>query len=80
MTNTVERPKITEFDCEKQIEIIRDMTDEEFQAHQDRIAELEKNLAAQAEADAAKAATLDSANKKLAKLGLTADEIAAIIG
>jgi len=56
------------------------MTDEEFQAHQDRIAELEKNLAAQAEADAAKAAALDSANKKLAKLGLTADEIAAIIG
>ena len=80
MTEKIEKLKISEVDCSTGIQSIRDMTDEEFKAHQNRIAELEKNLAAQAEADAAKAAALDSANKKLAKLGLTADEIAAIIG
>jgi len=80
MTDTVVRPQITEFDCSTQSQTIRDLTDEEFALHKERQKAIEDQVAAQAEADAAKAAALESANAKLAKLGLTADEIAAIIG
>jgi len=65
---TTTKPKIQIDD------IVRVMTDEEYADYQARQAEA---AARQAEADA-KAATRDSALAKLADLGLTADEIAAL--
>ena len=55
-------------------DLVREMTDEEYTAYK---AQQKANAAAQAEADA-KAAARESALAKLADLGLTADEIAAL--
>ena len=69
--------KIT-VDCASGIETIEPLTAEELaQREVDRVAyEAAEALRVQAEADAQ--ALKDSANAKLAALGLTADEIAAI--
>ncbi len=55
-------------------DVVREMTNEEFTAYK---AEQNANLSAQAELDA-KAAARASALGKLADLGLTAEEIAAL--
>ena len=55
-------------------DFVREMTNEEFTAHK---ADQTANAARQAEADA-KVAARESALAKLAALGLTADEIAAL--
>lgn len=55
-------------------DLVREMTDEEFTAYK---AQKTANDAAQAEAEA-KVAARESALAKLAALGLTADEIAAL--
>lgn len=77
MTDT---PKITEIDCSTGIETTRDMTPAEIAA-KEAMAEAfaEQQAAADAEA-AAKAEAKASAEAKLAKLGLTADEVAALVG
>ena len=70
--------KIIEIDCSTGISTERDMTPAELEAQAAMQAEAEANrLAAEAEA-AAKAAAKASAEAKLAALGLTADEIAAL--
>ena len=77
---TTDTPMVVEVDCTTGEQTSRPMTAEELANH----VKMQEDFAAQqAERDAAetaKAAALDSANKKLAKLGLTADEIAALIG
>lgn len=73
-------PMVVEVDCSTGIETTRPMTADEIEAQKKIQEDFAAQQAAQAEADAAKAAALESANKKLAKLGLTADEIAALKG
>jgi len=68
MATTTAKPNIQIDD------LVREMTDEEFNAYK---AQQTANVAAQAEADA-KVAARESALAKLAALGLTADEIAAL--
>jgi hypothetical protein len=77
---TTDTPNVVEVDCSTGISTTRPMTADEIAAQ----AKMQEDFAAQqAErdaAEAAKAAAVASANAKLAKLGLTADEITAIIG
>jgi hypothetical protein len=75
MTDT---PKIIEVDCSTGIETIRDMTAEEIAAHMAMQAQAEADRAAAEAEAAAKAAAKASAEAKLAALGLTAEEIAAL--
>jgi anaerobic C4-dicarboxylate transporter len=77
---TTDTPVVVEVDCSTGIETTRPMTADEIAAQNKMQEDFAAQQAAQAEADAAKAAALESANKKLAKLGLTADEIAALKG
>jgi len=61
---------------------LRDMTTDELAAYKTTVADVETALTAQTAADAkaatAQAAAKTSAHTKLAALGLTADEIAAL--
>jgi hypothetical protein len=69
---------VIEVDCSTGISIEREMTAEEVTAQEAMMAD---NAKRQAEADAeaaAVAAAKESANAKLAALGLTAEEIAAL--
>jgi hypothetical protein len=75
MTDT---PKIIEIDCSTGIETIRDMTEDEIAAHATMQAESEARRAEEEAAVAAKAEAKASAEAKLAALGLTAEEIAAL--
>jgi hypothetical protein len=75
MTDT---PKVVEVDCSTGITTERDMTAEEIANMQAMQAEAEARRQAEEEAAAAKAAAKASAEAKLAALGLTADEIAAL--
>jgi len=76
--NTMTRPTRIEVDCSTGVESIIELTDAEIaQIETDRVA----FEARQAEEEAAKAAAEEakaSAQAKLAALGLTADEIAAL--
>jgi hypothetical protein len=74
------RPTRTEINCETQEVTVVELTDAEIAQ---READAEAFDAEQAERDAAAAAAAEakaSAEAKLAALGLTADEVAAIIG
>lgn len=75
MTDT---PKVIEIDCSTGETIERPMTAEEIQAMEERAAAFAaEQVAREAEAQA-KAEAKASAEAKLAALGLTADEIAAL--
>ncbi len=74
-----ERPKVVELDCSTGIETVRDMTDEEIEYQQQLSTEFEAREAAKAQEEEAKAAAKASAEAKLTALGLTAEEISAII-
>lgn len=75
MTNT---NKVLEVDCSTGILTERDMTAEEIASMESARIATEARLQAEAEELAAKAAAKASAQAKLAALGLTADEIAAL--
>ena len=77
MTDT---PKIMEVDCSTGVATERDMTAEELAARQEQMAQAAEQAAADAAAAEAKAAAAASAADKLAKLGLTEEEIAALRG
>jgi hypothetical protein len=71
---TTKKPNIVE--VTDGVEIIREMTDDEYAQHlKDLEAAKVRN-----EAEADKVAAKQSAQAKLAALGLTADEVVAIIG
>ena len=71
-------PKVIQVDCSTGIETTRDMTAEEIVAMNAIAAESEqRRIAAEAEAEA-KAIAKAAAHEKLAALGLSADEIAAL--
>ena len=67
------RPVITEFNCETQQEIVREMTDAEFAQYEKDQAEIAARKAAEAEKIASKQIILD-------RLGLTADEAKLLLG
>jgi len=71
---------IVEIDCSTGASITRNMTADEARVHTEKLAEIEEQQAAQAAAEEAKAAAAASAADKLAKLGLTEEEIAALRG
>lgn len=70
--------KIIEVDCSTGISTERDMTAEELANMEAMRAEAEARRIAEEEAAAATAAAKASAGSKLAALGLTAEEIAAL--
>jgi len=72
--------KVVEFNCETQIETERDMTDAEEAAHTKLVSDSADEVAAQEAAFAKQAEDKASGEAKLADLGLTADEIAALVG
>jgi hypothetical protein len=75
MTDT---PKVLEVDCATGISTERDMTAEEIANMEAMRADAEARRIADEQAAAATAAAKASAESKLAALGLTADEIAAL--
>lgn len=75
MTDT---PKVIEVDCSTGISTERDMTAEEIANMEAMRADAEARRIAEEEAAATTAAAKASAESKLAALGLTAEEIAAL--
>jgi hypothetical protein len=72
-------PTVIEFDCATQEQTVRPMSAAELKERDERIL-ADKNRQEQEEAaDAARALARSSAEAKLAKIGLTADEIAALL-
>lgn len=71
-------PTVIEVDCSTGISTERPMTADEIQAMNERQAAFEAQQAEQAAAEAAKAAAKEAAHAKLAALGLSAEEIAAL--
>lgn len=71
-------PKVIEVDCSTGISTERDMTAEEIANMEAMRADAEARRVADEEAAAAKAAAKASAEAKLAALGLTSEEIAAL--
>lgn len=72
--------KVIEIDCSTGESIERDMTEAELEAQAAMQAQAEEQRAAEDAAKAASDALKASAEAKLAALGLTAEEIAALIG
>lgn len=73
-----ETPKVLEVDCSTGIATERDMTAEEIANMEAMRADMQARAAEQEAAAAAKAAAKASAEAKLAALGLTPEEIAAL--
>lgn len=71
-------PMVIEVDCSTGVSTERPMTAEEIQSMNERQAAFEAEQAAREAEAAAKAAAKASAEAKLAALGLTAEEIAAL--
>lgn len=70
---------VIEIDCSTGISTEREMTADELAAQAAMQAQAEADAQAKATADAATAAAKASAQAKLLALGLTADEIAALV-
>jgi hypothetical protein len=70
--------KVIEIDCSTGESAERDMTPAELEAHAALQVQAEENRVASETAAAAKATAKASAEAKLAALGLTAEEIAAL--
>jgi hypothetical protein len=71
-------PTVIEVDCSTGVSTERPMTAEEITAMEERQAAFEAQRAAEEAEAAAKAAAKAAAHEKLAALGLSADEIAAL--
>jgi hypothetical protein len=74
-----ETPKVVEIDCSTGVETVRDMTAEEIAAADAMRVEFETRQAEEAAAAEATAEAKASATSKLAALGLTEDEINALV-
>ena len=72
-------PKVVEIDCSTGVETVRDMTTEEIAAQEAMRVEFEARQAEEAAAAEALAEAKASATSKLAALGLTEDEINALV-
>jgi hypothetical protein len=74
-----ETPKVVEIDCSTGVETVRDMTTAEIAAQETMRVEFETRQAEEAAAAEATAEAKASATSKLAALGLTEDEINALV-
>jgi len=74
------RPTKLEIDCTTGVQSIVELTDEEIAEREAQAIKIEAERLAAEEEAAAKAAAKASAQAKLATLGLTADEVAALLG
>lgn len=72
--------KIVEMNCETGIETVRDMTDAEEADHTQMVSDYAVEVAAREAAFAKQAEDKASGEAKLVDLGLSADEIAALVG
>ncbi len=72
--------KVIEIDCSTGESVERDMTEAELEAQAAMQAQAEEHRAAEDAAKAASDAAKASAVSKLSALGLTADEVAALLG
>ena len=73
-------PIAVEVNCETGEVTERPLTAEEIAANEAAAAQAEADAKAKADADAAKAAAKDAAIAKLAAIGLTADDVNALLG
>jgi hypothetical protein len=74
------RPTKLEIDCTTGVQSIIELTDEEIAEREAQAIKIEADRLAAEEVATAKAAAKASAQAKLATLGLTADEVAALLG
>ena len=75
-----DRPTKLIVDCSTGERTIVELTDEEIAEREAMAAQAEADRLAQEQAEAEKQANLESARSKLAVLGLTEDEVAALLG
>ena len=73
-------PMVVEIDCSTGESITRAMTADEIAAQEKAAADFAARQAEEEAAAKAKADALASAQAKLAKLGLTSDEVTALVG
>jgi len=73
-------PQIAIVDCATGVQTVRDMTEEEIAAQEAGRAEMLERQEAEQAAEAETAASKASGEAKLAELGLSAEEIAALVG
>lgn len=76
----METSKIVQIDCSTGEEIVRDMTEEEISLLNEISEYNEQQRIAQEAEEAAKLAAKESAVSKLSSLGLTEEEIQALVG
>ena len=72
--------KVSEFNCTTGEATVRDMTDAEEAEYAQMVSDAADKKAAEDAADTKRAADKASGETKLADLGLSADEIAALVG
>jgi hypothetical protein len=72
--------KVSEFNCTTGEATVRDMTDAEEAEYAQMVSDAADKKAVEDAAEAKQAADKTSGEAKLADLGLTADEIAALVG
>lgn len=75
-----DKPQVAIFDCATGEATIRDMTDEETVIHNDRLAQAEEDNAARLAAEAQERADAAAGRQKLLDLGLSEDEVTALVG
>ena len=75
-----EMPQVAVVDCATGEQIVRPMTDEEISVRNAMIEAMQAQRIAEEEAEAAKLAAKESAVSKLSSLGLTEEEIQALVG
>ena len=76
----MEIPTIIEIDCSTGEETRRLMTEEEFSKHQQAMLEMEQLRISYEQEEANKLIAKESAMSKLSALGLTEEEVQAIVG
>lgn len=75
-----EKLYVTEFNCETGVQIDREFTEEEYAAHAKSLADHAKAVAEREEQERIKAEAKTAALAKLAAIGLSAEDIQAIVG
>ena len=76
----MERPTKLIVDCSTGERTVVELTDEEIAEREAMAAQAEADRLAQEQAEADRQAALESARSKLAALGLTEDEVTALLG
>jgi len=75
-----DKPQVAIYDCATGEATIRDMTDEETVIHNDRLAQAEEDNAARLVVEAQERADAAAGRQKLLDLGLSEDEVTALVG